>query len=111
MLKAWNYMFGVLSMIDVTEIYPLTDFQRNAKEHIDRLARSGRPEVLTVNGKAAVVVQDAASYQKLLLEIDRLEAIEGIRRGIEAVKAGKTRPIEEAMEEIRLKYEGESQRK
>ena len=53
-------------MVHLEDIHSLTDFQRNTKEHIQRLKETGRPEVLTVNGKAEIVVQDAASYQKLL---------------------------------------------
>ena len=47
-------------MIQLADIHSLSDFQRNTKEHLQRLKRSGRPEVLTVNGKAEVVVQDDA---------------------------------------------------
>src|SRR5919108_1657671 len=69
-------------MIHLEDIHSLTDFQRNAKEHIQRLKETGRPEVLTVNGKAELIVQDAASYQKLLELLDRLEALEGIQTGL-----------------------------
>ncbi len=57
--------------IDLRDIISLTDFQRNAKDHITRLARTGKAQVLTVNGKASLVVQDAEAYQKLL---DQAEA-------------------------------------
>jgi hypothetical protein len=40
--------------------------------------------VLTIDGKAELVVQDAEAYQALL---DRVEAIEGIQRGLADVKA------------------------
>ena len=75
-------------MVHLEDIHSLTDFQRNTKEHIQRLKVS-RPEVLTVNGKAEIVVQDAASYQKLLELIDRVEAIEGIQKGLESMQRGK----------------------
>ena len=52
-------------MIKTTNIKPLTDFVRNSKAHIKRLQATGAPEVLTVNGEAAVVVQDAASYERM----------------------------------------------
>ena len=51
-------------MIDVRDIYSLTDFQRNTRRHIERLRRTGRPAVLTVNGAAELVVQDAEAYQR-----------------------------------------------
>lgn len=82
-------------MIDLHHIYSLSDFQRNAREHIDRLKRTRRPEVLTVNGRAELVVQDTASYQELL---DRIESREGADRLqpdplIEAYKTGVDRTL------------------
>ena len=88
-------------MIRITEIQSLTDFQRNAKSTIKKLRATGRPQVLTVNGKAELVVQDAQSYQRMLDLLDRAEAIEGIRRGLEQARSGKTRPLAAAIDEIR----------
>jgi hypothetical protein len=54
-------------MIDITDTRPLlTDFQQNTKEHLQRLRKSGKPEVLTVNSHAALVVQSATSYKLTL---------------------------------------------
>ena len=47
------------------DIQSLTDFKRNTPEFLRRLKETGHPVVLTINGKAELVVQDAASYQKL----------------------------------------------
>lgn len=93
-------------MIDLNEIHPLTDFQRHTKAHLKRLKETGRPHVLTVNGRAEVVVQDAAAYQALLDAVDRAEALDGIRHGLEDVKAGRTRPFADAMEDLRRRHEG-----
>lgn len=92
-------------MIQLDDIHSLTDFQRNVKEHIKRLKASGRPEVLTVNGKAELVIQDALSYQKLLDLLDRADAIQGIRRGLAEMKAGKGRPASEVFDKIRKKHD------
>ena len=92
-------------MINLNDICSLSEFQRNAKEHVERLSRTGQPQVLTVNGKAAIVVQDAAAYQKLLDDFDRLDALEGIRRGLEDMRAGRVRPFDEVMAELEAKYE------
>jgi prevent-host-death family protein len=91
-------------MVHVDDIYSLTDFQRHAKEHMARLQQTGRPEVLTVNGKAVLVVQDAAAYQKLLDLIDRLEAIEGIRQGLETMHRGEGRPAADVFQDLRTKH-------
>lgn len=56
------------------QVFSVTDFLRNHKEHIARVTETGKPVVLTVKGKPALVIQDAESYQEL---IDRLERAEG----------------------------------
>jgi hypothetical protein len=48
--------------------------------------------VLTVNGKAEFVVQDAESYQRILDRLERLQAVEAIRAGIAAAEEGRVRP-------------------
>jgi PHD/YefM family antitoxin component YafN of YafNO toxin-antitoxin module len=51
-------------MIDLRDIHSLSDFQRKARAHIRRLKQTGRPAVLTVNGRAELVVQAAAAWQR-----------------------------------------------
>jgi len=91
-------------MIEPTNVYSLTDFQRNARKHLQRLKKSGLPEVLTVNGRAKVVVQDAKSYQEFLEAVERAQATEGIRHGLESMQRGEGRPAETALAEIRRKH-------
>ena len=91
-------------MIQLDDIYSLTDFQRNAKAHLQQIKKTGRPRVLTVNGKAELVVQDTRSYQKLLETLDRVEAVEGIRKGLESLKRGTGRPAAEVLESLRKKH-------
>ena len=62
------------------DIHPLTDFKRNTASFLRQLKESGHPLVLTINGKAELVVQDARSYQKLLDLAERLETIEAVRK-------------------------------
>ena len=88
-------------MFKPSEIHSLTDFQRNAREHIRRLRQSGRPAVLTVNGRAEVVVQDAQAYQDLLDRLDRAEAIVGINRGLVSMRRGEGRDAEAGLDELR----------
>ena len=88
-------------MIKLEDICSLTDFQRHAREHIDRLNETGRPAVLTVNGKAEVVVQNAARYQELVDRLDRAEAIVGISRGLASMRRGEGVPAEKALDALR----------
>lgn len=82
-------------MIALQDIRSLTDFQRNTKTHLKRLKATGRAEVLTVNGKAELIVQDAAAYE------ETLDAIRGIQRGLDAMKAGSGKPYRQVLDEIR----------
>lgn len=74
------------------------------------LKKTKRPPVLTVNGKAATVVQNAEACQRLLdlaAEVSAAEvsAAEGIRQGLEDVARGRTRPAREVLDEIRAEYD------
>jgi prevent-host-death family protein len=60
-------------MINLDNIQSLTDFKRNASNYIDRIRETKSPLVLTVNGKAAVVVQDATAFQA---SADRMASME-----------------------------------
>jgi PHD/YefM family antitoxin component YafN of YafNO toxin-antitoxin module len=83
-----------------TDIQPLTTFRRSSADMIRHLKKSKRPMVLTVNGKAAAVVQDAEAYQRLLDIAARADAREGIRQGLEDVKKGRTRPARQFFAEF-----------
>jgi PHD/YefM family antitoxin component YafN of YafNO toxin-antitoxin module len=61
------------AMIRSEDITSLTDFAKNTKAHIKRLKRTGRPELLTVNGRAEVVVQNATAYQHLIESLEKLK--------------------------------------
>ena len=64
---------------------------------MSRMKETHRPVVLTVNGKAELVVQDAESYQQIL---ERLEAVEAIRLGIAAAEEGRVWPARKALAEL-----------
>jgi prevent-host-death family protein len=91
-------------MLDITkDIQSLTTFRRRSGDFMKLLKRSKRPVVLTVKGKAAAVVQDAAAYQRLLDVAARADANEGIRQGLEDSKKGKTRPARDFFDEFENK--------
>ena len=91
-------------MVNVTQIHSLTEFQRNAREHIDRMKQTGQPEVLTVNGQAEVVVQSASSYQQLLDDAELSRSLRVIRQSLEDAKAGRTRPMRQFIEALAAKH-------
>ncbi len=92
-------------MLDIgRDIHSLSDFKRNTVEFIEQMERTGAPVVLTVNGRAKLVVQDAASYQRMLDLLERAETIEAIRQGLEDVKQGKTLSLDEFDATMRTRH-------
>jgi prevent-host-death family protein len=91
-------------MLDITkDIQSLTTFRRRSGDFMKQLNKSKRPVVLTVKGKAAAIVQDAAAYQRLLDIAAAADAEEGIRQGLEDAKKAKTRPAREFFAEFETK--------
>jgi hypothetical protein len=78
---------------------------RNMVEFVRQLQETGQPVIITIGGKAELVVEDATSVRKLLKLVDRLETIEGVRAGLEEMKAGMGRPAEELFEELRQEFD------
>lgn len=88
-------------MLDITrDIQSLTTFRRSSGSVMKQLRKTKRPMVLTVNGKAAAVVQDAGAYQRLLDIAASADANEGIRQGLEDATRGRTRPAGEFFHEF-----------
>jgi len=77
------------------DIKSLSTFKRDTTRLIKQMRKTKQPLVLTVNGAAAIVVQDVESYQQLLDAKERMEAIEGIREGIASLKSGKGRTADD----------------
>lgn len=88
------------------EIDSLSNFKRNTSEFVEQLKETGKPIILTINGKAELVVQDAGSYQKLLEIAEKLETIEALKPAIAEMKMGKGEPSEKVFAEL-LKPVGE----
>lgn len=60
--------------------------------------------VLTVNGKAELVVQSAEAYQQMLERLERAETVAALRVALEEEARGEARPARAALGEIRQKY-------
>lgn len=92
-------------MTPLVNIKPLTDFLRNSKDHIGQLKASGKAEVLTVNGEAAVVVQDAKAYAMLHELAEQARQDERLRQAIQAAKNGEPREsVDEVFSRLRKKH-------
>jgi prevent-host-death family protein len=84
-------------MILPTDIHTLDSFRRKSKQHVDRLQATGRPEVLTVNGKPSVVVQDAAAYQQ---QIEKISVLEALAESVRQIEAGEVHDARKAIHKL-----------
>lgn len=92
-------------MLDITkDIQSLTNFRRKSGKFLQQMKRSKQPVVLTVNGKAEAVVQDAESYQRLLDSAARADVYEAIRQGVDDIVHGRTRPARKVFDELRRRH-------
>lgn len=85
-------------------IHPLTDFLRHHKRHLQRLKRSQRPAVLTLNGKAQIVVQDAKAYQAMLETLEATQARQGTAEGVASMERGEGEPADTVFARLRKKH-------
>jgi prevent-host-death family protein len=92
-------------MLDITkDIQSLTTFRRRSGDFMKQIKKSKRPVILTVNGKAEAVVQDAQAYQRLLDIAARADAEEGIRQGVEEARKGKLRSARQFFAEFEAEH-------
>jgi len=90
------------AMLDIkSDINSLSNFKRKTPEFLRQLKETGHPVVLTINGKAELVVQDTASYQKLIELAERVERMEALQASINDMRAGKVVPVEDMLAEMR----------
>ena len=82
------------------DIMSLSTFKRDSNKVMRQMKKTKEPVVLTVNGKAAVVIQDAVSYQKLLELKERSEVVEILRQRLASRSRKKGRQAEDFFNEF-----------
>ncbi|AFZ58388.1 type II toxin-antitoxin system Phd/YefM family antitoxin [Anabaena sp. PCC 7938] len=94
-------LIKLAAMINLTkDIHSLTEFKRNTTEFLQQIKKTKHPLVLTVNGKAELVVQDAESYQELLDAAELVETLKGIKLGLEQMQQGEGKKAEDFFNEL-----------
>ena len=88
-------------MFTMDSIHPVSDFSRKPAEHIKRLKETGRPEILTVNGKAELVIQSAKAYEEM---VELLGTLEKIARAAKAHDEGKGIPVDTFFRDVENKH-------
>lgn len=82
-------------MINLSQdIQSLSTFKRNTNELISQMKETGNPLVLTVNGKAELIVQDVVSYQKLLDSLEKLKTIVSLKKELISTQSNNKKALE-----------------
>jgi len=88
-----------MSQISPSEdIRSVTDLKRNTRDILDHLHSTGRPVILTVNGKADSVLLDVLVYEKHLQTANLAKLLAPAERDIENRR---TRPARDFLKEFK----------
>jgi len=80
------------------DIRPITDLKKHTRELLDQVRKTGRPVILTVNGRADAVLLDARTYEKYLKASNLARLLAPAEADI---AAGRTKPIRKVLREIK----------
>lgn len=84
------------------DIQSLSDFKQNASKLVKQVRSTKAPLVLTVNGKAAVVIQDAESYQSLVDRDEYSQTVAALRVALADIEnSDQWQTSEEVFSELR----------
>ncbi len=92
-------------MFKTEDICSMSEFVRNARSHADRLRQTQRPEVLTLNGAAELVVQNAEAYQAMLDRMDELETLAALHQAAAEIDRGEGAPAKQALARLRQRLD------
>ena len=86
-------------MLDTRQIHSMSDFLRNHKAHVARLKETRTPEVLTVNGRAEVVMLDTETYESMVEQLNDQREKEIAAARVYMAQARKNTPPQEPITE------------
>lgn len=88
-----------MSQISPSEdIRSVTDLKRNTRDILDHLHATGRPIILTVNGRADSVLLDVRVYERQLQAANLAKLIVPAEQDLEK---GRTRPARDFLKEFK----------
>lgn len=94
-----NERIQIMTPISPSEdIRSVTDLKRNTREILDHLHDTGRPVILTVNGRADSVLLDVRVYEKHLKATNLAKPVAAAEQDVEK---GRTRPVPDFLKEFK----------
>jgi len=88
-------------MFRTEDICSMSAFVRNASTYAHRLRETRRPQVLTLNGTAELVIQNAEAYQVLVDRLEELEALEDLSRAADEIQDKEGVSVSEVLDRLR----------
>jgi len=98
MCRITRYIVGMNLLDDIRSV---TELKRKTKEILDHVRKTGRPVVLTVNGKADAVLLDAKTYEMHLSASNMAKLLAPAEAD---VHAGRTRPARSFLREFKIAH-------
>ena len=89
-----------------SEITTFTDHRENLRRDLDRVRETGRPLLVTTNGKACAVVLSPEAYDQLLEDAEYARNIQRIRESMQQFDEGKGIPVDEVFAKLRKRRPG-----
>ena len=89
------------------EITSVAEHRDHLAEHLRRVNETGQPLVIAADaagGTPEAVLLSPSAYDKLLDEAELAASLAALDRGMEDIKAGRTRPAKQAIEEIAARH-------
>ena len=87
-----------------TGIRSLTEFKQNSTEILTYLKKTHNPAILTVNGRAEVVLIDPGVYQKMVEQISFAESTNRIKDALIEMENSDGIPAKEVFARLRKKF-------
>ncbi|MBI5850365.1 MAG: type II toxin-antitoxin system Phd/YefM family antitoxin [Planctomycetes bacterium] len=83
-----------------TDITSFTEHRQKLRQHFLQVRETGRPLYVTTNGHTDAVVLSPEAYDALAEKAELAERIAMIERGMDDVRAGRTRPMKPALKRL-----------
>lgn len=91
-------------MLDIQNgIRSLTEFKQNSVEILKYIKRTHNPAILTVNGRAEVVLLDARTYQEMKNKADIIDSSRQIEAALREMENSKGIPVKKAFTKLHQK--------
>ncbi len=86
------------------DIHSMSEHRANLTDHLRQIQETGRPKIITQNGKAAAVVLSPAKYDELMQKAEFSNDIQAIKKSINEVNANKGKEAKSALRAIAKKH-------